>query len=311
MNKYKIEGGLNFFDELYKSLDIEDNIVEDDNLCLITNEPLTSNFVELTCGHKFNYIPLYNDIKNHKQKFNNLEGNGTRLHNNEIRCPYCRNKYIGVLPYYQELGLEKINGVNYINPNYSQYQYQYKKCQYLTPITSINDTDETQFYTCNLFGLPINYKNGTLVGENYGDEKYYCCQHKSKIITKYKNKLKEDAKNAKLEIKLKAKNDKLLAKEEVKNAKILAKKEKQQLVLMVKMDKLLEKEDKKKSTENVILGTNVIINCETCSNILKTGPNKGQQCTSKIMSDNLCKRHYNLKHHKITNENKNINNENI
>ena len=290
MNKYNIEGGINFFDELYKSLDIEDNnlLEEDNNVCLITNEALISNFVELTCGHKFNYLPLYYDIKNHKQKFNNLEGNATRLHNNEIRCPYCRNKHIGVLPYYEELGLDKINGVNYINPNYSQYQYLYKKCEYLTPIINeTNEINEPKFYTCNASGIQINYKNGILVGENYGDEKYYCWHHRTQMIKKYKTKLKQDAKNAKLEIKLKAKNDKLLAKEELKNAKLLAKK---------------EKEEKKMSTENVILGTNVILNCETCSNILKTGPNKGQQCNSKILSDSLCKRHYNLKHHKITNE---------
>ena len=43
MKKYKIEGGINFFNELYKSLDIEENefkTEDDNNLCLITNHPL-------------------------------------------------------------------------------------------------------------------------------------------------------------------------------------------------------------------------------------------------------------------------------
>ena len=58
MKKYNIEGGINFFDELYKSLDTTN--VEEDNICLISNQVLVDKFVELNCGHKFNYIPLYN-----------------------------------------------------------------------------------------------------------------------------------------------------------------------------------------------------------------------------------------------------------
>ena len=86
MTKYNIEGGIDFFSELYKSLDIEENnqkIEEDNNLCLITNQPLVDKHVKLECGHKFNYIPLFNDIKNHKQKFNNLEGC-----NSKLKLPY-------------------------------------------------------------------------------------------------------------------------------------------------------------------------------------------------------------------------------
>ena len=120
MSKYNIEGGIDFFSELYKSLDIEENnqkIEEDNNLCLITNQPLLDKHVKLECGHKFNYIPLFNDIKNHKQKFNNLEGCNSKLKTNEIRCPYCRYKQNGVLPYYEELNIQKINGVNFYDPS--------------------------------------------------------------------------------------------------------------------------------------------------------------------------------------------------
>ena len=62
MKKYNIEGGINFFEELYKSLDDVETInktEEDDNLCLITYKPLQDKFVKLNCGHKFNYVPLY------------------------------------------------------------------------------------------------------------------------------------------------------------------------------------------------------------------------------------------------------------
>ena len=43
MKKYNIEGGINFFDELYKSLD--NTNVEEDNICLITNQILVDKGV--------------------------------------------------------------------------------------------------------------------------------------------------------------------------------------------------------------------------------------------------------------------------
>ena len=108
MNKYNIEGGIDFFAELYKSLDIDDceeKNEDDKNRCLITNQLLTDKYIVLECNHKFNYIPLYNDLVNHKGKFNFMEGTNSKLNINEIRCPYCRNIQSGVLPYYEELGL--------------------------------------------------------------------------------------------------------------------------------------------------------------------------------------------------------------
>ena len=132
MSKYKIEGSIDFFSELYKSLDDED-ISDENNLCLITSQLLTKNFFIMDCGHKFNYIPLYLDIKNHKLKFNSMEDSSSRLNHNEIRCPYCRKKQTNLLPYYEELGLSKIHGINYINPNYTppiSVSSSYKKCEF-------------------------------------------------------------------------------------------------------------------------------------------------------------------------------------
>ena len=169
MNKYKIEGNIDFFEELYKSLDNEENLDEDTNTCLITNQLLTDKFIQLQCGHKFNYVPLFLDIKNHKQKFNALEGNSTRLDNNEIRCPYCRNKHSGVLPYYEEFGYAKINGVNHYDPSVKGYQgYSYKQCEYLSlnpnydpsgnlqMETNKNNTGNVKFFVCYASGSKIN-----------------------------------------------------------------------------------------------------------------------------------------------------------
>ena len=54
-----------FFELLNDNLEnkIEDN---DDNLCLISGDMLNETKIELTCGHKYNYIPLYNEIRNQK-----------------------------------------------------------------------------------------------------------------------------------------------------------------------------------------------------------------------------------------------------
>ena len=88
-NNIIIEGEIDFYAELYKSLDDDDTKnmedINENKLCLISKQQLTDNFVELICGHKFNYLPLYKDIVNHKLKFNNMEGPHGRLKRNQIR----------------------------------------------------------------------------------------------------------------------------------------------------------------------------------------------------------------------------------
>jgi hypothetical protein len=281
MNKYKIEGNIDFFEELYKSLDNEENLDEDTNTCLITNQLLTDKFIQLQCGHKFNYIPLFLDIKNHKQKFNALEGNSTRLENNEIRCPYCRNKHSGVLPYYEEFGYAKINGVNHYDPSVKGYQgYSYKQCEYLSlnpnydpsgnlqMETNKNNTGNVKFFVCYASGSKINIENSELNNDN----KCYCYKHKNIVIKAHNKKISEKAKEE-------AKAKKLLEKQEAKEEKAKAKEEKEKA-----------KELKKKNK-------NVIIDAETvgCIEILKSGLNKGKPCGCNIIIDNLCNRHFKIK----------------
>ena len=302
--KYVFENNINFFDELYKSLDIEENLDNNDNICLITKENLCDRFVKMDCGHKFNYLPLFNDILNHKKKFNNMESRSGTLHSNEIRGPYCRNKQTGVLPYYEDLSLLKVNGVNHYDPNID-YTPNYTKCEFLTPklvfdndeVEESNETNESnknknKFTKCYLYGSKIH-------GENYGDNKCYCYYHK-KIIIKSKKKeilekkkednkiMKEEAKQKLKEANQKLKEEKLKLKEEIKKIK--------------QLQKQLKKLQKSEEPENVILGSIVIgssvdnntINDQYCSQILKTGSNKGTQCSKKVFNSNLCKRHYEL-----------------
>lgn len=309
--KYNIEGGIDFYEELYKSLDDdEDNnkTEEDKNLCLITNKQLYDKFVEMECGHKFNYIPLYLDIKNHKQKYNGMEGSSTKLNVDEIRCPYCRKRQQGVLPYYEDLGLEKITGVNWFDVKNQYQSSQFKKCEYLTPNptfdpsgNNIVETDDynngnCKFHKCHQIGFKIghSYNVHQPETENYGDTKCYCWTHKKIVIKQYKKAVAD-------KVKLEAKNAKLLAKEEAK------KKEKEE-----KEQNKINKNKNKKNKENIVLGPAVIMDVsgnimdvsgnnivEGCSEILKNGVNKGNACGCKLYQDNMCKRHYSIKN-KVT-----------
>ena len=47
---------------LFDTDDEENN--DNDNICLITQNKLESDFVKLECNHKFNYSPLYYEIYN-------------------------------------------------------------------------------------------------------------------------------------------------------------------------------------------------------------------------------------------------------
>ena len=199
MKIYATEENIDFFAELYKSLDIEENkqkTIEDENLCLITNELLTDKYVELCCGHKFNYISIYNDIKNHKQKFNHLEVSSSQLKFNEIRCPYCRNKQTELLPYYEELGLPKVHGVNFIDPDkkykISNTLSKYNKCEYLTvnPLFDPSGNDPIEqgskyhqqnckFFSCCYSGY---YKISKYIDGYIGEDKSVCYLHKNMMV---------------------------------------------------------------------------------------------------------------------------------
>ena len=54
MIKYEIEGNIDFYKELDKINENDDKILND-NICLITNQPLGEFCVTLKCKHSFNY----------------------------------------------------------------------------------------------------------------------------------------------------------------------------------------------------------------------------------------------------------------
>ena len=110
-----------FQNELYQLLSQEFSY--DDDLCLISNLPLEINHITLSCGHKFNYNSIYNEIKYQKLQYHNLETQ--KLTHSEIKCPYCRTIQKGLLPCRNNF--ENIIGVNWPK----KYQYKANICGYI------------------------------------------------------------------------------------------------------------------------------------------------------------------------------------
>jgi hypothetical protein len=316
--KYNIEGNIDFFSELYKSLDDEEEeqkTEEDSKLCLITNKPLIDKFVQLKCGHKFNYVPLYKDIYNHKIKFNSMEASNGSLKGNEIRCPYCRQKQVGLLPYYENMGVKKIGGVNFLSetePVCFINSYYYGKCEYTKCNPCYNEELVENKLTNNKL-IICHYNHVSKLEHN---NKSYCYTHKkvmNKICVKEikqqeKQKIKDDKQKVKEDEKIdkqKVKEDEKINKQKIKEDEKLMKKSKKIEVLMAQL--FIEEENIKipskiieLDTTNNNLDENVIITHKPttnliCVEILKTGLNKGTQCSQTIYNEQMCKRHYNIK----------------
>ena len=161
---YIIEGDIDFWNELNDDSEDKDKIEK----CLLTNAPLSRNYITLPCGHKFNYKPLFNEIIHSKnyQKYNKFP-----LKNYEIRCPYCRTRHQKLLPWipiegveYNRLACSKIRGSN----------ISHKKCEYC-------------------------YKTGKNKGRKCGDTRAYegedglvlCLKHR-KQLEKNKSKISKE-----------------------------------------------------------------------------------------------------------------------
>jgi|688.fasta_scaffold85654_4 hypothetical protein len=245
-------GGIDFYAELYSSLDGGDE-VDSKNVCLITDNVLTDNHVILECGHKFNYVPLFNDIRAHKTKFNCLEANHVKI--NEIRCPYCRARQKTLLPYYPELGLPKIVGVNKEPLVLPSRVYIVGACQY-------EACSNTQ-YICKL----------------ECDGNLYCYTH-------YNMRQRAHQKEEKLKEKA---AEKLMKQEQKKEQKLLETKQKAEAKAKAKEDL---KNTILNVTANGLQEENTIVATAGCSQLMKTGLRKGQPCGVSVFCSGLCKRHY-------------------
>ena len=279
MSKYIIEGEINFYEELYKSLDETDSNKnsKEENLCLITGMPLTDRSVVLECNHKFNYSALYKEIC--KQKYIFRTYNIDTLTKTEyqkfkdantdyfIKCPYCRSIQFKLLLYYEDSEYELKYGINslertqndnnyLINP-FSGYNHQYTSYGYKFQ----------QGSCCKV----IDVKNGLNVfcSSKYSASilemnKSFCVAHIRGEVKQYKM---EKIQKAKLAQKLVKKNTKMV---KLTNE------------IVTQTIQIGEFNANETDQNNQITG---------CTAILKSGANKGHYCGATINTNGLCLRH--------------------
>ena len=96
----------------------------ENNTCLISNKELTDNYITLNCGHKFNYLELYNEC--FIQKTNKILDNKL-LKINEIKCPYCRNKSNFLLPYFKYYNVKDVKGLTFPR----EYCLKTNECEFI------------------------------------------------------------------------------------------------------------------------------------------------------------------------------------
>lgn len=142
--------------------DMTDATDATDNICLITKEKLHPNYITLSCKHKFNYVPLYNEVVGQKNKQNNMY-EITKLSSNQLKCPYCRvitNKLLPHIPYPSVKVIKNVN--SYITANYNsnpEYFLHAPKCSHAT----INNT-KTE---CQKYGVYYENENVLLCPSHY------------------------------------------------------------------------------------------------------------------------------------------------
>ena len=92
----------NINNDFFKYLNSDNEDIDD--ICLISNLSLEKNYITLPCGHRFNYTPLFNEVKNQKN-YSSLET--SRIKKNQIKCPYCRTIVNNLLPFHNHGSSEK------------------------------------------------------------------------------------------------------------------------------------------------------------------------------------------------------------
>ena len=105
----KLEDALKWLD------DNENDIEEITDICPISKQHI-ENKITLSCGHSFEYFNLFKE----------LIQNGVRYH----KCPYCRKKNEGFIPYYDIEPMKNYykvkNRLNNFNNNYLRCQHVFK-----------------------------------------------------------------------------------------------------------------------------------------------------------------------------------------
>jgi hypothetical protein len=205
MKKYIIEDEIDFYKELDEVMNIKtDKHVDgekDEEFCLITKTHLNDKFVTLSCGHSFNYTPLYNEIYTQIYVTNSYYSKKLK---GGFKCPYCRQIQHKVLPYYSDLNLPIICGINTEDIAFYLVKDKYNNLVY---------NNELNFFDgiCSYIDNTNEQCKQTLVILYKETNKCYCYSHIKDQKLKHKKALKE---KQKIELKEKQK----ILKEEKQNA---------------------------------------------------------------------------------------------
>lgn len=73
-----------------------DGARNDNDQCLISQEPLGKHHVKLPCGHSFNYEHIYAEVERQKKRRSINEW--PRIGDYAMKCPYCNVIHNGLLP---------------------------------------------------------------------------------------------------------------------------------------------------------------------------------------------------------------------
>ena len=303
MSKYTIEGNIDFQTELYKLLDEDSD--DEETLCQISGVPLTDKYVTLECNHKFNYTALYKEIYKQKFVFKTYNPNlltkkdQLKIRNSKIdyfiKCPYCRNIQFTLLPYYEEVGLQEIYGINCITEELVDEELTYED----NP-TIIQPNVE---YTFKMYGVDFKFGDCCEKINNFGDlcksyysttipdtQLSYCRYHYRQGLSKHKQVERKKINENKMIIK-KKKEDTLNEKKKLLEEINIER----ELKGLPQLKRLPIKNKIEQNIINVIqpyVPEEDLKDVIVCKAILKTGPNKGNQCGCKKIIDNgLCLRH--------------------
>lgn len=159
MTYYITDISFNFYNELNNYDDNSENNENSENICLISNLPLDETSITLPCQHKFNYYYIFNEVLNSKKKNYSFTSYGSKLEQNQIKCPYCRTIYNNLLPLPLDInGAYRYDSVN--SPNYFSFKIKCKEpnCKYNNPEQNI-DTNNTLSKSCinKIYVTPLGY----------------------------------------------------------------------------------------------------------------------------------------------------------
>lgn len=175
---------MNFYNLLNNDdFDIEEASTEQ---CLISQDSLDLNYITLDCNHKFNFLPLYFEIKKQKTIKNHFETTNLKL--NEIKCPYCRTITNRLIPFYKYYNVKQIRGVN-SPPNLCIFK---NECEYISKKTNKKCTNYACITKCGIFcnnHMKYNFQDEIIIESLDKNQQQF---YKKRLVKNLKELLKQN-----------------------------------------------------------------------------------------------------------------------